>query len=202
MRKTADRPNESAVVVDWIKNTVDAIQRIQDIDGIKQLQHNLRDQISIANDHSLKRKTVISNEVDYELEYLISQISKLSIEETKTVEKEASIMDTVINAVNISEKKKFMFKNGVNIEISSNLIMNHPTSVFYRNAASSGSEQSKDVISIDIRTKYIEKIVKYMEKELNIWEFSDEEFADFCDEFVAIELLFDKDICCRLFNSM
>ncbi len=202
MRKTADRPNESAVVVDWIKNTVDAIQRIQDIDGIKQLQHNLRDQISIANGHSLKRKTVISNEVDYELEYLISQISKLSIEETKTVEKEASIMDTVINAVNISEKKKFMFKNGVNIEISSNLIMNHPTSVFYRNAASSGSEQSKDVISIDIRTKYIEKIVKYMEKELNIWEFSDEEFADFCDELVAMELLFDKDICCRLFNSM
>ena len=92
MRKTADRPNESAVVVDWIKNTVDAIQRIQDIDGIKQLQHNLRDQISIANGHSLKRKTVISNEVDYELEYLISQISKLSIEETKTVEKESRIM--------------------------------------------------------------------------------------------------------------
>ena len=162
MRKTADRPNESAVVVDWIKNTVDAIQRIQDIDGIKKLQHNLRDQISIANDHSLKRKTVISNEVDYELEYLISQISKLSIEETKTVEKEASIMDTVINAVNISEKKKFMFKNGVNIEISSNLIMNHPTSVFYRNAASSGSEQSKDVISINICTKYIEKILRYV----------------------------------------
>ncbi len=146
-------------------------------------------------DEGRKRVRIIfSNTVDElerfndELENIEDEVERLNVNE---VENEAR---KVIN----SSRKVYVCSDGKKKEISNELVMNHQESLLNVNMIDIDSRSDKNEIEIDFQFKYLDEILKYMNKEYDIWVLNGVEFVEFCKELIEMNISFRMDILNRL----
>ena len=94
----------------------------------------------------------------------------------------------------------YVFPDNTRREISNELVMKFPGSYFSKlptvDSRTSGSE-----IHVDLKLKYLDEILKYMNNEYDVSELYGNDFLDFCEELMTLQLKFRNDISKRLFSG-
>ena len=100
----------------------------------------------------------------------------------------------------ITSSKVYVLQNLIEKEISNELVMMYPESMFYYNLIDMDSRNG-DKIDTGYPLKYMDEIVKYMANELDVNEWNGMKFDELCIELMDMRIAFRNDIMNRLYNG-
>ena len=104
------------------------------------------------------------------------------------------------NAPSENGSEVYVFPDNTRREISNELVMKFPGSYFSK-LATADSRTSGSEIHVDLKLKYLDEILKYMNNEYDVGELYGNDFLDFCEELMTLQLKFRNDISKRLFSG-
>ena len=168
------------------------IEEISNNEDLKTLNEDLNISMIQKGDKGLKRlrKTSI-NELDMMADELIGMDMLEAKNELKLICKKAII--------NIN--KSYKFYDGSKRELSNEVVMNLPESLFYQFMIDIDSRSSAHIVDMDNKLTYLDEIIKYMTNEFDIDKLNGMKFDEFCRELMEMNIPFRSDIMKRLDNG-
>ncbi len=180
------------ILDDLVNTSSSCIEEISNNEDLKTLNEVLNISMIQKGDKGLKRlrKTSI-NELDMMADELIGMDMLEAKNELKLICKKSII--------NIN--KSYKFYDGSKRELSNEVVMNLPESLFYQFMIDIDSRSSAHIVDMDNKLTYLDEIIKYMTNEYDIDKLNGMKFDEFCRELMEMNIPFRSDIMKRLDNG-
>lgn len=107
-------------------------------------------------------------------------------------------LEIIERKISNSKTLSYRFKNGRRAEIQSELVLSYQDSLFWGVLLDKSSRTENGEIYIDEELNSLNEMIKYMNRELNIWSLNDMKFKSFCEEMVRMGVTFREDIMTRI----
>ena len=175
------------------------IEEISNNEDLKTLNEDLNISMIQKGDKGLKRlrKTLI-NEPEMMADELKSKHDELIGMDMHEAKNELKL---ICKKAIININKSYKFYDDSKRELSNEVVMNLPESLFCQFMIDIDSRSSAHVVDMDNKLTYLDEIIKYMTNEFDIDKLNGMKFDEFCRELMEMNIPFRSDIMKRLDNG-